>query len=187
MQVLFRVVSQEPVCLPKLSHPFSADCLFRDQFASQHGESRLCIVPLCCAVWAEEDAGPFPHAVDPECPVCVRCRILSQSFVFRYRTLQPNCAFNATASVNRIGTWSRGSPAGMICNLRYINSHHVVTVRNRLALRRVVAPWPTEAPPFQVQVAHLQIMWSVERMGDQILCPSPESTKQWCHWRLCAR
>ena len=34
VQVLFRVVSQVPVSLPKLSHLFSADCLLRDQFAS---------------------------------------------------------------------------------------------------------------------------------------------------------
>ena len=50
MQVLFRVVAQVPVCLPKLSHLFSADCLFRNQFATECRQSFFCVVSLGCAV-----------------------------------------------------------------------------------------------------------------------------------------
>ena len=79
VQVLFRVVAQVPVCLPELSHLFSADCLFGNQFAAQCRQSLSCVVFLRCAVEAEERLAGFPHTVDPECPVRVRCRILSQS------------------------------------------------------------------------------------------------------------
>ena len=49
VHMLFREVSQVPVYLPELSHLFSADCVLRNQLASQRGEWRLCIIPLGCA------------------------------------------------------------------------------------------------------------------------------------------
>ena len=44
VQMLFRVVSQLPACLPELSHLFSGECLCRNQFAPC--ESRLCASSL---------------------------------------------------------------------------------------------------------------------------------------------
>ena len=65
MQVLFRVVAQVPVCLPKLSHLLSAECLFRNQFESQGGQFLLCVVSLGCAVEAKELFSLFPSYSRP--------------------------------------------------------------------------------------------------------------------------
>ena len=37
---------------------------------------------------AEESSGRFPHAIDSECPVRIRCRILSQCLKFPFPFLK---------------------------------------------------------------------------------------------------
>ena len=82
-----RCCSEQPPTCPYVP-PALCGFLIQKTTLPRSAESRACASPLLmlrCGL--KKIRSRFPHAVDPECPVCVRCRILSQRFVCRLRFL----------------------------------------------------------------------------------------------------
>ena len=166
VQMLFRAVAQVPVRLPELSHLFSADCLFGYHFASQCGQSLLCVVSLGCAVENEErlieQVSLMQSTQRAPCASAVGSSRNTASLGFAFSKarstacrnstrLSPFCRQSAIAcksqnliparavdagcrvhlSVNRIGRWSRGSPAGMSPFPEHSTLFHNVMNSNR--------------------------------------------------------
>ena len=76
-------------CMPPRTFP-SALCglLVQKPVCNAMADNRLCTSSLLdCAVKAKEPSSRFPH-VDPECPVCVGCRVFSQHVESRFRFLK---------------------------------------------------------------------------------------------------